>query len=97
MAWTIKFSARLKKDLKKIDKQQLIKIRNYLENQVKPLENPRDIGKPLKSRFKGLWRYRVGDYRVFCQIQDAELIILVVRVANRKKAYISHDKVLPWN
>jgi mRNA interferase RelE/StbE len=86
LAWKIKFSVRLKKDFRKIDAQQLLKIKNYLEK-VKTLDNPRTLGKPLKSRFKGLWRYRVGDYRLVCEIQDQDLIVLVVRVASRKEVY----------
>ncbi|BAS68165.1 type II toxin-antitoxin system RelE family toxin [Bathymodiolus septemdierum thioautotrophic gill symbiont] len=86
MAWKIKFSARLKKDFRRIGAQQLLKIKAYLEK-VKALDNPRKLGKPLKSRFKGLWRYRVGDYRLVCEIQDQDLIVLVVRVASRKEVY----------
>lgn len=64
----------------------LTKIKVYLEK-VEALDNPRTLGKPLKSRFKGLWRYRVGNYRIVCEIQDQDLIVLVVRVANRKEIY----------
>lgn len=86
MAWKIEFSSRLKKDFRKIDTQQLLKIRAYLAK-IAALDNPRTLGKPLKSRFKGLWRYRVGDYRLICDIQEQDLIVLVVRVANRKQVY----------
>ncbi|SFV87023.1 RelE/StbE replicon stabilization toxin [hydrothermal vent metagenome] len=86
MAWKIKFSTRLKKDFRKIESQQLLKIKTYLEK-VEALDNPRTLGKPLKSRFKGLWRYRVGDYRIVCEIQDQDLIVLIVRVANCKEVY----------
>jgi len=86
LAWKIKFSARLKKYFRKIESQQLLKIKTYLEK-VEALDNPRTLGKPLKSRFKGLWRYRVGDYRIVCEIQDQDLIVLIVRVANCKEVY----------
>lgn len=49
-----------------------------------------DIGSPLKGRFRGLWRYRVGDYRILCQINDEEVLILILRIAVRKDVY---DKV----
>jgi mRNA interferase RelE/StbE len=45
------------------------------------------LGKPLKSKFKGLWHYRAGDYRIVCEIQDQDLIVLIVRVASRKDIY----------
>ncbi|SMN00181.1 RelE/StbE replicon stabilization toxin [uncultured Candidatus Thioglobus sp.] len=86
MTWKIEYSARLEKDFRKIDNKQLLKIKKYL-NKVGALDDPRTVGKPLKSRFKGLWRYRIGDYRAICEIQDKKLIVLIVRIANRKEVY----------
>lgn len=58
-----------------------------MDERVAGLENPRDTGKPLTGPLGGLWRYRVGDYRVICDIQDSTLRILVVLVGNRNKIY----------
>ncbi|SMM99777.1 RelE/StbE replicon stabilization toxin [uncultured Candidatus Thioglobus sp.] len=86
MTWKIEYSVRLEKDFRKIDNKQLLKIKKYL-NKVGALDDPRTVGKPLKSRFKGLWRYRIGDYRAICEIQDKKLIVLIVKIANRKEVY----------
>lgn len=51
------------------------------------MANPRSSGKALQGEFKGLWRYRIGDYRVICQIKDKELVILVIDLAHRKDIY----------
>ena len=51
------------------------------------LDNPRRIGKALHGRFSGHWRYRVGDWRVICDIQDAALVVLVVEVGGRSDVY----------
>ncbi|MBI4829843.1 MAG: type II toxin-antitoxin system RelE/ParE family toxin, partial [Nitrospinae bacterium] len=59
-----------------------------LVERVAVSSDPRHHGEPLKgSRFDRLWRYRVGDYRVICQIRDAALVILVVRIGHRKQVY----------
>lgn len=75
-----------KKDLKKLDKSIQKKVSAYLD-EVAELENPRSRGKGLSSNLHGLWRYRVGDYRILCKIKDEELIILVLEVGHRKNIY----------
>jgi len=50
-------------------------------------ENPRRFGGPLRYDLTGLWRYRVGDYRIVCEIQDNVLIVLIVRIGHRRKVY----------
>ncbi len=85
MTWKIEFETRVEKSLKKIDRKQLIQIREYLETRV--ANNPRQFGKSLKSRFVGLWRYRVGNYRIVCQLQDDKLVVLVVKIGHRKEIY----------
>jgi mRNA interferase RelE/StbE len=73
--------------LKKIDKAWQKRILDYLENTIAERENPRDFGKPLLGNFSGLWRYRVGDYRVICQINDQQLVILTAKISHRKDVY----------
>ncbi len=60
---------------------------SYIENKIAKSDNPRRFGKSLTGNLKGLWRYRVGDYRIICQIDDAGLIILVIEVGHRRKMY----------
>ena len=88
MAWTIEIDDDALKQLKKIDRQQAQRIRDYLRDRIAPLADPRQTGKALQgSRFGNLWRYRVGDYRVVCDLQDRQLVVLVVEIGHRKVVY----------
>ncbi len=88
LVWTIKFDKRALKELKKVDKKVQKDIVNYCRSRLETDKNPRRFGKELKGGFKGLWRYRVSDYRVVCQIEDKTLTILVLRVAHRRHIYV---------
>ena len=83
--WQLQYEESALKALEKLDKPTVRKIIAYLE--MKVLNNPTDFGKPLEYEFKGLWRYRVGDYRIICKIQKQELIVLVIGVGHRKEIY----------
>ena len=72
--------------MKKLDKTAAKRITSKLR-QVSQLDDPRSIGKALVGNFAGLWRYRVGDYRIICDIEDEILLVLVVDVAHRNKIY----------
>ncbi len=74
------------KSLKKLDKPIKKQIIEYLES-VEKLENLRSKGKGLTANLSGLWRYRVGDYRIISRILDKDLIILAVEVRHRKEVY----------
>lgn len=87
MDWTFEFSETAKKQLKKLDKQVQKRIVQYLRDDIAMLDNPYDKGKVLRGRFVGYWRYRVGNYRLICDINTKQLLILVIRVAHRKDAY----------
>jgi mRNA interferase RelE/StbE len=73
--------------LDKIDKVQAKKILGYLRKNIDGSENPLAFGKSLKGNRSGLWRYRVGDYRIICDIQDEECIVLALETAHRKDIY----------
>lgn len=87
MAWTIDYSERALKSLKKMDKQNAKRILDFLEQRIAILEDPRTSGKPLKGDLGIFWRYRVGDYRVLCEIQDSKLVILAALIGHRKEIY----------
>ncbi len=87
MRWVYRIDERALKELSKLDRQAQRKILSYLDQRVAGRSNPRDFGKPLKAQLAGLWRYRVGDYRIICQLQDQELVVLVVAVGHRKNVY----------
>ena len=84
MAWTIKPDPRTEKELRKIGHQDARRIRDFLRDRVGTLADPRKLGKPLKGQSNELWRYRVGSYRVICQLRDGELVVLVIRIDHRK-------------
>ncbi len=86
MAWRIRFSKEADKSLRKLDRQVSARILDELE-EVSRLDDPRTRGKALVGNLAGLWRYRVGDYRVVCDIEDEVLVILVVGVAHRSSVY----------
>jgi mRNA interferase RelE/StbE len=75
------------KELKKLGHEVQREILTYLDERVAGEADPRRFGKGLKADLAGLWRYRVGDYRVLCQIKDKELLVLVVAVGHRKDIY----------
>lgn len=87
MVWTVKFDARVEKDLKKLDRQAQKNILDYFERRIAPLDDARVYGKALRSQFSGLWRYRIGDYRAICQIDDETITVLVLRIGHRKAVY----------
>jgi mRNA interferase RelE/StbE len=87
MVWRIEFLATAKRELKKLDKRWQIAILDYLEDEIAGLENPRSRGKALVGEKQGLWRYRVIDYRIVCEIQDAELVIVAITIGHRKNVY----------
>ena len=75
-----------KKQLKKLDAAISKRVLDYLE-QIELLDNPRSRGKALTSNLSGLWRYRVGDYRILCRICDDKLIITVIKIGHRSTVY----------
>lgn len=85
MAWQINFTEKSEKQFAKIDKLWQKKIVDYLKTKVR--NNPLSFGESLTSDLKGLWRYRVGDYRIICDIKNKELIVLIVDVGHRKNIY----------
>ena len=88
MAWQIEFSDTASKQLAKLDKPVAKRIRDFLRERVAVLNNPRSIGDALKdSEFGELWRYRVGDWRLICKIEDQRIVITVVRLGNRREVY----------
>lgn len=81
------YSEGVKKQLKKLDKQIAKIIKNWIELNLINTIDPRLKGKPLKGNLKGIWRYRVGDYRIFANIEDDKLIIFLFDIEHRRKIY----------
>ena len=87
MAWTIEYADTAMGQLRKLDKQTARRIVDYMDERIAGLEDPRSTGKALTGPLGGLWRYRVGDCRVICDMQDGALRVLVVLVGNRREIY----------
>ena len=90
MAWRIEFEEAAKKELARLDRQTQARILKYLRERVAPSENPRAFGEPLRSHLAGLWKYRLGDYRVVVEIHEETVLVLVVRIGHRSKVYGGH-------
>lgn len=86
MVWKIEFKETAKREFFKLDRNWQKRILNYLD-EVASLENPRSRGKSLIGDKKGFWRYRIGDYRIICDLQDDNMVILVLVVGHRKEIY----------
>ena len=87
MTWTIEYTRTAETQLRKLDRQVARRILDYLGDKIAPLENPRTRGKGLSGPLGELWRYRIGDYRVLCEIQDNVMRILVVEAGHRRQIY----------
>ncbi|MDP3839294.1 MAG: type II toxin-antitoxin system RelE/ParE family toxin [Methylococcales bacterium] len=86
MSWNIAFKSKANKSLQQLDNTIQIRIVDFL-NKLALQDNPRLQGKALTGEYAGLWRYRVGDYRIICNIQDNQLTILVLQLGHRKNIY----------
>lgn len=87
MAWKVEYDEGALADLKKLDPQMQREILDYLDKRVAKVADPRVFGKPLRHSKFGLWRYRVRDFRIICQLRESQLIVLVVAVGHRSKIY----------
>ena len=85
--WKIEWDSKALKEAKKLDRDARKKIVDYLEKRVLASQNPYQFGEPLKGNKAGIWRYRVGNYRILCQIEDRALIVLVIAVGHRRDIY----------
>lgn len=81
----VEWSERAVRQLDKLDRQAARAIVRFMAERVQGSERPRIAGKPLRG--EGLWRYRVGDYRILCAIQDDVMVVLVVEVGHRREVY----------
>jgi mRNA interferase RelE/StbE len=87
LAWTVKISDVAERQLRKLDRPVQKRILDWLNDRIEGCKNPRHFGEPLKGDHAGLWRYRVGDYRILCEIQDQKLVVLVLTIGHRRQVY----------
>jgi mRNA interferase RelE/StbE len=88
MAWKIEVSPAADRELSKLDAQHARRILKFLHERLAKIDDPRRIGKALQGSLLGeFWKYRVGDYRIICKIEDDRVIVLVLRIGHRKEIY----------
>ena len=87
MAWAVELTTKAADTLGKLDTQTRNRIWRFLRRWLAETDNPRERGKALTGNHAGLWRYRIGDYRLVCQLQDARLVVLVVEMGHRSDVY----------
>ncbi|MBE6881230.1 MAG: type II toxin-antitoxin system RelE/ParE family toxin [Ruminococcaceae bacterium] len=87
MKYKVMTTARFDKEFKKLDKYTMKMIKAWINKNLVDCEDPRVHGKALTANRSGQWRYRIGDYRLICRIEDNELIILALSVGHRKEVY----------
>lgn len=85
MSYSVIFTERSRKQFSKLNKDIQVRIIEYLEKKV--INSPLECGKSLTGNKKGLWRYRIGDYRVICNISNKQLLVLVIDIGHRKDVY----------
>ena len=87
MRYTVEFTDRALKELKKMDRHTAALILGWVRKNLEGCENPRLYGKGLSANRSGQWRYRVGDYRLLAQIEDDTIKIIILNVGHRREVY----------
>ena len=87
MIYSVETTERFDKEFKKLDRYTQWMIKAWIEKNLEGCEEPRRQGKALTANCKGQWRYRIGDYRLICLIEDNKLIILALSVGHRREIY----------
>lgn len=88
MKYKVLFTSKDKKQLKKLDRYTQSLIIGWIEKNLEGCENPRVHGKGLTANRAGEWRYRIGDYRLICEIEDEKIVILILEIGHRREIYL---------
>jgi mRNA interferase RelE/StbE len=88
LVWIIKYTETSQRQLKKLDPSTALRVLDFMDGRVAPLEDPRSQGKKLVGpKLGSYWRYRVGDLRLICDIRDEVVTVLVVEIGHRREVY----------
>ena len=87
MTYNVEFTPRFEKEFKKLDKYTQKMLKSWINKNLVDCSNPRIHGKGLTANRSGQWRYRIGDYRLICTIEDEKLVILALSVGHRRDIY----------
>lgn len=89
MSWRVEYSNRAAKTLRKMDRFDRTMILEWVDRNLEGCENPRAHGKSLTGNYSGMWRYRVGKYRILCRIEDGALVVHALEIGHRREVYQS--------
>ena len=92
MKWELRYSEGARKALRKMDASTRSIILSWLDKNIDGCDDPRAHGKPLVGNLAGAWRYRIGDYRVLCEIRDSDLVILAFEITHRRSVYANRRR-----
>ena len=87
MIWTVEISDVAERQLRKLDRPIQKRIIDWIDDRIEGCKDPRHFGEPLKGDRAGFWRYRIGEYRVLCDIQNEKVVVLVLTVGHRRQVY----------
>lgn len=87
MTWSVEWDERARKELRRLDPSAQREILRYLRERVAGSDDPRRHGRALRGTRHGLWRYRIGAYRLICNIEDDRLVVLVLAAGHRRDVY----------
>ncbi len=85
--WIVEFDDRARRELRKLDPGVQEEILHYLRERIAGSPDPRQFGKPLRMNLAGLWRYRVGQYRLICRFEEDRFVVFVIKVGHRRDVY----------
>lgn len=88
MGYRVEFDPAALKELKRLDRPVQQRLVGFLRTRIATLDDPRSLGEPLAgARLGSFWKYRVGDWRIICDIQDEHIVVRVLRLGNRREVY----------
>lgn len=87
MSYRVETTPRFEREFKKLDRYTQRMLKAWIEKNLVGCEDPRLHGKGLTANRSGQWRYRIGDYRLICCIQDEQLVILALSIGHRRSVY----------
>ncbi|HAH75108.1 MAG TPA: type II toxin-antitoxin system mRNA interferase toxin, RelE/StbE family [Kandleria vitulina] len=87
MRYRIETTERFDREFRKLDRYTQRMVKAWIDRNISETDNPRQHGKGLSANRRGQWRYRIGDYRLLCEIQDDRLVILALTIGHRREVY----------
>lgn len=87
MSWNVESTRSFEREFKKLDRHTQRMIKGWIDKNLAKTPDPRQHGKALIANLSGLWRYRIGEYRLICEIVDERLVILALSVGHRREIY----------